>query len=231
MITSAAVCALTSPRHAYEDRSRVLGQRHPKVAAAGRGHIYAVMDGVGGAPNGMQAAQLVADGLGEFFEDPDIPASEAGLADLMRTINDRAHALGLIEGTDRPLAAAAATVAWFSPAERVYILHVGDTIAWRFDGEKLQRLTVAHGGGKVLHRYVGQGAAFQIDRFSLDMYEGELLVLATDGVTKALGDHDVAQVMQALPDPARAARDIAERARRRGSQDDITCLVVELEEW
>jgi hypothetical protein len=27
------------------------------------------------------------------------------------------------------------------------------------------------------------------------------------------------------------AREVVERARRRGSDDDITCMIVELEEW
>jgi serine/threonine protein phosphatase PrpC len=231
MITSAAVHSLTSPRHAYEDRSLMLGPRHPKVAAAGRGHIYAVMDGVGGAPQGMQAAQLIADGLVAFFDNAAFAPSQEDLVALMRTINDRAHALGFMAGSDRPLAAAAATVAWFSPGERVHILHAGDTVAWRFDGERLIPLTQTHGEGKMLRRYIGQGPAFALDCCSIAMEEGDMLVLATDGVTKALNAVDVAAIMRELPQPARAAREIVERARRRGSDDDITCLIAELEEW
>jgi serine/threonine protein phosphatase PrpC len=209
----------------------MLGPRHPKVATAGRGHIYAVMDGVGGAPKGMQAAQLIADGLVAFFGTTSFAPSQEGLIELLRTINDRAHALGFIEGSDRPLAAAAATVAWFSPSERVHILHVGDTMAWRFDGERLVPLTRVHGDRKILSRYVGQGSDFQLDCSSVAMEEGEMLVLATDGVTKALSQPEVAAIIRELPTPARAAREVVERARRRGSDDDITCLVAELEEW
>jgi serine/threonine protein phosphatase PrpC len=231
MITSAAVHMLTSPRHPYEDRSLMLGPRHPKVAAAGRGHIYAVMDGVGGAPQGMQAAQLIADGLVAFFDKPSVAPSPEGLIELMHIINDRANAIGFIEGSDRPLAAAAATVAWFAPDERLHILHAGDTAGWRFDGERVVPLTRVHGDRKVLRRYVGQGSAFALDCSSIAMEEGEMLVLATDGVTKALSQADVAAIMRELPTPARAAREIVERSRRRGSDDDITCLVAELEEW
>jgi serine/threonine protein phosphatase PrpC len=58
-----------------------------------------------------------------------------------------------------------------------------------------------------------------------------MLVLATDGVTKALSEANVAEIMRELPTPVRASREIVERARRRGSEDDITCLIAELEEW
>jgi serine/threonine protein phosphatase PrpC len=149
----------------------------------------------------------------------------------MHTINNRVYALGLIEGSDRPLAAAAASVAWFSPSERVHILHAGDTVAWRFDGERLVPLTRVHGDRKVLHRYVGQGPAFQLDCSSTAVEEGEMLVLATDGVTKGLSEANVAEIMRELQTPAPAAREVVERARRRDSEDDITCLIVALEEW
>jgi hypothetical protein len=65
--------------------------------------------GVGGA-KGMQAAQLIADGLVAFFEEAAVAPSQHGLIELMHTINNRVHALSLIEGSDRPLAAAAAPV-------------------------------------------------------------------------------------------------------------------------
>jgi serine/threonine protein phosphatase PrpC len=68
-------------------------------------------------------------------------------------------------------------------------------------------------------------------RTSFDVRSSAAVCQSTDGVTKALSQADVAAIMRELPAPARAAREIVERARRRGSDDDITCLVAELEEW
>jgi serine/threonine protein phosphatase PrpC len=232
MLTSAAVHSLSAPTHPYEDRYRLLGNSHPHVRSAGRGHVYAVMDGVGGAPMGMHAAQLVADRVAEFFVRPEIPPTSEGMNTLLLDINAEAHAWGMIEGTDRPRAATAATVAWFHPERRkLHVFHVGDTMALHFDGETLRRITREHGTGRAIHRYVGQGAGFLLDRHEVPFEEGEVLCLVTDGVTKALSIHDVGNVLEELSDPERAAREIVVRARIRGSRDDITALVVELEEW
>jgi serine/threonine protein phosphatase PrpC len=38
-------------------------------------------------------------------------------------------------------------------------------------------------------------------------------------------------VLDEVPDPERAAKEIVTRARARGSRDDITALVIELAEW
>ncbi len=53
---------------------------------SGRGEIYAVMDGVGSAEMGMQAAQFIADQLMNFYT-TDIPATVSGLESLLTQIN------------------------------------------------------------------------------------------------------------------------------------------------
>jgi serine/threonine protein phosphatase PrpC len=129
--TDAQVGWLTNrKKHAYEDRYRLLGGGVPAVARAGRGHLYAIMDGVGGAPLGMRAAQHVADRLTAFYTDGAIEASVKGLLGLCQAIDREVNAFGLIQGEDRPLGAAAATVAWLDDrARRLGIVHAGDTTA------------------------------------------------------------------------------------------------------
>jgi protein phosphatase len=233
MLTTAAVHRLGSREHPYEDRFRLLGATHPQVAAGARGHLYAVMDGVGGAPMGMQAAQRAADRLGAFFDPGTGSASESALAELVHQVNREIRGFGLIPGTTRSLGACALTAAWFSPERQLHLLHVGDTVGYRFDPSDgaLAQLTTVHGGDKTLHRYLGQGEGFRLDRVRCRFAEGDLLVLVTDGVTKGLHDEEIEAILRQLPDPGRAAPEIANRARRRGSKDDITCVVVELEEW
>jgi serine/threonine protein phosphatase PrpC len=230
MITVPTLHQITSPVHPYEDRHRILGASHPQARLSGRGHVYAVMDGVGGAPMGMQAAQLIADRLADFYR-AETSAGEEGMLDLLAALNTEIHEWGLIEGSDRPLGAAAATVAWFAPHRRLEIFHVGDTCAMRFDGERLIPLTRDHGSGRALARYVGQGLGFYVDRTTVELAEGEMILLLTDGVTKTLRLHDIQSVLDELPDAERAAPELTRRARSRGSRDDITALLVQLEEW
>ena len=45
-----------STRKPYEDRYRLLTKDIPLVGKSGRGELFAVLDGIGGAPRGMAAA-------------------------------------------------------------------------------------------------------------------------------------------------------------------------------
>lgn len=233
MITNAAPFQIQGRKtRPSEDRYRLLGSTVPLVARSNRGHLYAVMDGVGTAPLGRRTAQLVADRLIEFFTNPQVPATADGLSGLLNDMNLEVHGWGTIEGTDRPKGAAAVTVGWFSPQQQLLVFHAGDTSAARFDGEHLQRLTPEHAEGGALTRYLGQGPGFVLDRSIKTFDEGDLLCLATDGLTKAMGLDDIeAQLQQHPRHLETAARELAEHARASGCLDDITVVVVELEEW
>ena len=232
MRTTYGICSLKGrTHHLNEDRYRLLSVNVPLVRAADRGEIYAVMDGVGGAPRGRAAAQHIADRLLAFYEHPAIPATPHGLRDLLTAINEEVHAWGMIDGTDRPLGAAAATIAWFAPSQEVRIFHVGDTLGLHFDGESVTKLTQEHGEGRGLRHYIGQGAQWVLEERITRFMEGDTLCLVTDGVTKVMRIDEIQSVLVEFADPQRAADAIAQRARSKRSPDDITALVVQLEEW
>jgi serine/threonine protein phosphatase PrpC len=214
-----------------EDRFRVLDARVPLVRNARRGFLYAVMDGVGSAPKALRAAQHVADRLTDFYCLPDIPATSQGIYDLLMQINREIREWGVIDGTDRPLGAAAATVAWFAPDRRLVVFHTGDTFAFVFDGSTLIRLTREHTDGRGITSYLGQGERCRIDVEGVRFEEGDILCLVTDGVTKSMADDHIEAVLKESGGPEIAVRELVSRARARGSHDDITAIVVELEEW
>jgi serine/threonine protein phosphatase PrpC len=232
MITTYGICSLKgSKHHLNEDRYRLLGGNVPLVRTAGRGELYAVIDGVGGAPRGRAAAQHIADRLLDFYDRADIHATKQGLRELLTAMNDEVHAWGMIEGTDRPLGAAAMTIAWFAPSQEVVIFHVGDTLGLHFDGEGVTKLTRDHSEGRGLRHYVGQGAQFILEERGARFLEGDTLCLVTDGVTKVMRIDEIQHVLAEFANPQRAADEIAQRARGKRSPDDITALVVQLEEW
>ena len=91
----------------YEDRYRILDARAPLVRKADRGIIYGVMDGVGGAPRGMGAAQELCDQLQRFFRPGECEPTTAAIRQIIHDANDEVASWGCIPGTDRPLGAAA----------------------------------------------------------------------------------------------------------------------------
>ena len=232
MITNAAFRSEQGKKsRPCEDRYRVLDARVPIVRQAQRGFLYAVMDGVGSAPKALRAAQHIADRLLAFYADPAIPATAQALHDLLMTINREIRDWGVMDGTDRPLGAAAATVAWFTPRHNLVLFQSGDTVAYRSDGTTLRRLTREHSDGRALTSYLGMGERCRIDVDSVRLDEGDILCLVSDGVTKTMPDDQIEAVLRAATTPEVAARELVSRARGRGSRDDITAIVVELEEW
>jgi serine/threonine protein phosphatase PrpC len=219
----------------YEDRSVMLTSRAPLVARAGRGHLFAVMDGIGDAPRAMHAAQCLADRLINFYrKTSDYPATPHGLRQLIIACNDEVNGWGVVEGTNLPLGLAAFTVAWFSPEQVVHIFHAGNTVGMLFDGKEITRLTPRDPAPSGVVNYLGCGKNLSIHHIPIKLTAGESIVLVSDGIIpKAMHTHDARDVLldREAIDPEAAARLLAERAQAFGSRDDITAMVIELEAW
>jgi serine/threonine protein phosphatase PrpC len=218
-----------------EDRYRILDGGVPLVARAGRGQLFAVMDGVGDAPRGMNAAQLLADRLLDFFRKPEShAASPAGLRELIMAANVEVNAWGNIRDTTRPLGAAAFTIGWMAPEERLHLFHAGDTMAALFDGADVHPLTPAHASGRAITSYLGIGEGIPLYHRAIAIEVGQTLVLLTDGIYPKgmrLGGLRDALLEPESSVPGRAADRLVQRAISGGSKDDVTTVVVELESW
>jgi serine/threonine protein phosphatase PrpC len=118
---------------------------------------------------------------------------------------------------------------------RVHLFHVGDGRIFRLSGEGLERLTEDHrtvlsSEETYLGRALGMGPHVEIDYRTLDLSEGDLFVLTTDGVHEYVDAAFIARTIQASADELdRAARLIIEEALARGSQDNLTVQLVRID--
>lgn len=218
------------------DRKAAEAQGHTYYELSPRGCLFYVIDGVGGAPLGGRAADMVQAGLNRFTAADPAVATTQDVLDLLEQLNVEVRALGLTPD-GRSLGAVALTLLWCAPPDKAVLFHVGDTVAWHLSqgSSRLRQATADHGVGKVLHRYLGQGPGFAVDVVSVFPQGEDLLVLCSDGVTKGLrisaAERLIAKQMDARTvDLAATARDLIRAARRGGSTDDITVVVVEINE-
>lgn len=231
----AAVSWLKSPKHPYEDRYRLLTRDIALVGRAERGELFGVFDGIGSAPMGMAAAQAMADSLADFFRRPDLyPADGLSLARLLYETNRGIFNWGFMEGTDRPLGGCAGTVAWLHD-QRLTVCHAGDTVGLIIrDGQEPRQLTRLHEIHGDIYRYFGLGEPLKIDTESCTLEEGDLVLMMSDGVTKAYSTTEAANLVKEIyektGDIAAAAEELVTRSRGRKSNDDITAMVIEVEE-
>lgn len=179
---------------------------------------------------GRRAAQHIADRLTDFYRLPVPESPRETLREILTSVNREVFGWGLIEGSERPLGAASMTTVWLAPTREAVILHVGATLALHCLGKSIDRLTRDHSEGRGLRRYVGQGDGFVLDETVVQAAEGDVFCLVTDGVTKVMSIPEIAAVIDEIFEAQRAADEITLRVRGKGSPDDITAVVVQIED-
>ncbi len=229
---NAAVIWQQGPRHKfYEDRYRLLCRPISLVELAERGEIFAVCDGVGSAPRGRDAAQEVCDVLVKFYKNAaELSPTAETLISLLDQANSLIHAWGFIEGTDRSQGACAATIVWITDNLMANVFHVGDTAALLIRNGTAQALTSTHhNAAGHLVNYFGR-SSLQIEIKSVQLDIGDRLLLLSDGISKSLYNQRIAAIVESHSRRSASLEALLSAARTAGSGDDITAVLVDLEE-
>jgi protein phosphatase len=212
--------------------------------------LFLVADGMGGQDSGEKASGLAVDIIPQAFAkflaahgDATYALVEA-LEETNRAIVDasRHQMAGRRMGTTAVLAV--------RRADRVYVTGLGDSRAYLIRAGNVEQLTVDHTvaealmqGGTltpeqarqsptrhVLYKFLGcaeMNGAAQVRPFTPQA--GDRLVLASDGLTNFVTEEDLASGPDAYPDPQEWADHLVLMALERGSNDNVTCVVVAFE--
>lgn len=209
------------------DRARHADDVEPPV-------LLAVMDGMGGHPAGDVASRLVAEAVAEA--DPaelataeDLVALVRGLDDLLAThmaAHPETETMGttivgaLVDGPARASAFAAGdslALWWTGSDEPVGVVFRPDRGSWG-------GITQVLGGSRI-----GRADAPELQPHVARVDGPGRLVLSSDGLTDLLGADDVRPAL-ALAEPGACADALVERALEAGGHDNVTVVVVDLED-
>lgn len=120
-----------------------------------------------------------------------------------------------------------------------HIFHVGDSRIYRLRGKALEQLTTDHRvwisqGQSYLGRALGIKPQLEIDYQTQQVEQGDIFLLATDGVYEHVSEHDMAGIIRSRADEPEgldiAARSIVDKAFQQGSTDNLTAQVVRVDE-
>ena len=117
-----------------------------------------------------------------------------------------------------------------------HIFHVGDSRIYRVAGNALEQLTDDHrvaisSEQNYLSRALGINPQLEIDYQAVQLEQGDVFVLATDGAYEHVGTRFIANAIRDNPDDLdKAARIVVDEAFGRGSPDNLTVQIVRIDQ-
>ncbi|WP_338445500.1 protein kinase [Pelagerythrobacter marensis] len=198
---------------------------------ARHGAVAAVADGVSEGRGGGEAAELAVSALIEgFYAMPETLGAARAMERPMAAYNRWLHS----QSRGETMRGAATTfTALALRGRRADIVHVGDSRAWRFAGERLVQLTTDHVRPEpdlrhVLIRAIGLEPELRLDHLAIELAEHDRLVLTTDGVHGPLGERRMAAVLTANGSAETAAAALVREALHAGGRDNATAVVIDV---
>jgi protein phosphatase len=208
---------------------------------AGR-RLLAVADGIGGAPAGELASEIVIRALAELDEGPEPAAPLTALSNALRTANQQ---IGESTAGDLSRQGMGTTVtALLFAGDEVALLHVGDSRGYLLRAAALSRLTRddtfvqalvdrgmitaadarQHPQRSIITQAV-QGGDFEPTGAIFTPQPGDRYLLCSDGLSDYVTDEAIEATLVEYTDPQRCAEQLIALALRAGAPDNVTVVV------
>jgi protein phosphatase len=85
-----------------------------------------------------------------------------------------------------------------------------------------------HPRRNIMTRALGVDPEVPVDLFEIDAQPGDRYLLCSDGLSDRVNDNLLASLLRRLADPAEAAAELVDEANRRGGNDNITVVIVDV---
>lgn len=213
------------------------------------GHLFVVCDGMGGHAGGREASDIAIRTIFEVVGNA--PPNDPG-GTLVRAVEEAARRVYAFGGPPENLQRPGSTcVALLMHDAMVDVCHVGDSRAYAIRGKQIYRLTrdhsmvqelldggviseqesIGHPDSNKITRALGMTPHVVVERREepMDLYEGDVFVLATDGLTDLARNDDIlVTVTEYLreKDVQGVCDELVAFANRRGGHDNITVQVI-----
>ena len=212
--------------------------------------LFIVADGMGGHAAGEVASEMavdiVAKELGNIRGLGDGPAHER-MRGAIRNANQQIFERTLSEADKRGMGTTTTVLVLF--ARRYLIGQVGDSRAYLLRGDQLHQITKDHSYvqeqvdaglltqdqarthpySNVITRCVGANEDVIPDVYFGTLEQGDVLLLASDGLTGMLEDDQLAKILAGEGSPEVCVNRLIVEANRRGGLDNVTAIVVKVE--
>lgn len=222
------------------------GEQLDGLVSQSHGYVFLVADGVGGLVGGDRASGAALRAVARYVADATrcyyhvAPGDEAKLLDELRTAVLQAHGVLLEQESGTATTLTMVFIAW----PRAYVVHVGDSRCYRLRDGRLEQVTTDQ---TIAQALVDSGvmSAADADRtewkhilssalgsqeatpatFMTDCQWEDVMLLCTDGLTKHVGDDEIAAALRRDQTSEQTCRELEALALERGGTDNITLVV------
>ncbi|MBD0363918.1 MAG: Stp1/IreP family PP2C-type Ser/Thr phosphatase [Coleofasciculus sp. C3-bin4] len=214
------------------------------------GRFFIVADGMGGHAGGQEASKLATEAIQAHLDEH--WQSQVASEELIEQAFYKANQSILQDQQnhpERPDMGTTAVVFMFRQGQS-WCAHVGDSRLYRLRSSKLEQTTEdhtwvaramkagdltpdqarTHQWRHVLSQCLGRKDLQQVDVQMMDVQPGDRLLLCTDGLTEELSDNLISSYIQPRLDGEEAAAMLIESAKEKGGRDNITVVIVEVDD-
>lgn len=208
-----------------------------------RAGLWAVADGMGGHDAGDVASRMVVEALAALDSPPELGHFVAAVRDALQAVNRRLRE----EAASRRVRTIGSTVAaCLSRAHSCAVLWAGDSRIYLYRDARLRQITRDHTQVEALRaqgyltaeqarhhpahhlitRAVGAADRLEIDETHVDVRDGDMFVICSDGLTNEVDDTGIALALtHAAGDVDAAAHALVAAALGNGARDNVSVIV------
>ncbi|HEX5097527.1 MAG TPA: Stp1/IreP family PP2C-type Ser/Thr phosphatase, partial [Acidimicrobiia bacterium] len=226
---------------AFSDPGRVRDNNEDAYVVDDRLTLFAVADGMGGHLGGEVASWTAIEALRASVANR--RAINVAITEANDAVRERASGDPNLNGMGTTL-----TAVVVAGGRLLLIGHVGDSRAYLLHEGSLRRITddhslveelvregrltpeqaESHPQRAVVTRALGVDEEVDVDVFTVEVAEGDRVVLCSDGLTTMVRERDVERIMAAGNDPQRTAEALVDAANEAGGTDNITVIVLDV---
>ena len=210
-----------------------------------RAPLFVVADGMGGHIAGDVASSTAV----EVITEQSMAADGVGPDSLPGLVRNANAAIYQKSQNDPGLQGMGTTCTLLLVQEGTgYLAHVGDSRAYLFRGGELTQLTKdhtlvgrmvregqlteeeaeRHPQRSIITRALGIDETVDVDISTVELVSRDRVLLCSDGLTGMIDTSAIADVLDAEPDPQRAADVLVDLANDAGGEDNITVVIVDV---
>lgn len=209
-------------------------------------NLFLVADGMGGHKAGDTASRMCVEEVVKYIKNTrhttPVSVFEQAVEKANLAIYNKSHSVSELEGMGTTLVCATVI------EDTAYIGNVGDSRLYHMR-DSLKQITVDHSlveemvqsgeiqkdemrthpNKNIITRALGTDTAVRLDCFEIEVQEGDVLLLCSDGLSNMLEDEEIEKIIREhKSDMEEAGTCLVKRANEAGGKDNISVVLVQL---